>query len=124
MFSDHLWKLESKTDLREVDVMCSDGDKVKELVTLGSVGTMWDDETGKKTEVTHHVGGKSVSEKSHNTHTSKNPFDFENHVTVITHHFYLKGQNTWFLKFNGKFEEDYKMLSKTGDTHSWVYWNH
>jgi hypothetical protein len=40
MFSDHLWKLESKTDLREVDVMCSDGDKVKELVTLGSVGTM------------------------------------------------------------------------------------
>ena len=28
MFSDHSWKLESKTDLGEVDVVCSDGDKV------------------------------------------------------------------------------------------------
>ena len=34
---------------------------------------MRDGETAKKAKVTQHAGGKSVSEKSQGTHTSRNP---------------------------------------------------
>ena len=42
----------------------------------GSVGV---GEPGKKAKSTQHAGGKSVSEKSQVTHTSKNPFEKYSH---------------------------------------------
>ncbi len=44
-------------------------------------GTVGEGEPGKKTKVTHHAGGQSVSEKSQVTRTSKNVFEKSNSKT-------------------------------------------
>ena len=47
--------------------------------TKRAKGSVGEDETDKKSNTTQHVGGKSVSEKSQTTRTSKNLFEKYTH---------------------------------------------
>jgi hypothetical protein len=49
--------------------------------TKGATGTVGEGVTGKKVKTTQHAGGKSVSEKSQVTRTSKNVFEKSNSKT-------------------------------------------
>ena len=43
--------------------------------TKRATGTVGEGTAGKKAKATQHAGGKSVSEKSHDTRTCRNPFE-------------------------------------------------
>ncbi len=74
-------------------------------------------------KVTHHVGGKFVSENSQVTSTSNNPFEKAKSKTEydtcdpVNH---LPGSENIIVEFNKKWQEDYKI--KTAAELQSVFW--